>query len=390
MARHWCLWWTGFAAVLVGALVASLGPVAAQEVDDAEPADVASILLVVSNVEDGVIGAPEGGLLAMVAGDNFAEQQFAESLSQHGSVRAVADHTLVSEDLVGVDLVVITAATDSAEFQPFLFKATVPVVAMKPANWNALGLVTRNADASTPLQLLGVVQPDFAHPIAAKLDPAAGDDVSIFTGGPFRVGRGWVAGSEPVGDAVADVVAAGPDGAALIAYEPGDELGWPYIDESDTAMACRVAFPSHSSKWALLSDSGLALFDGAIDWALGDACSTQAGPTSPALHNGLCLTEAANEDEIARDGELVPREILDEPNLSSLWVRAIEFAEVDDQPVAFFGGRFRSAFDADSARNNDGTLTGGLDRQGRRSLFTTDGSTPAAASGSPMSNPSPV
>ena len=349
-------------AALVVALAATVLPAGAQGDDPAEPAepvDVAdrpSILL--------VVGAPEGGLLGMIAGANFAEQQLAEALADHGAVRTVADEQLTAADLVGADVVVITAATDSANFQPFLFKATVPIVAMKPANWNALGLAKRNADESTPLQLLDAVQPDLDHPIASRLDPGAGADVPLFSGGPFRVGRGWVAGSEPTGDAVADVVAAGPDGAALIAYEPGDVLGWPYIDASDTAAACRVAFPSHSSSWALLSPAGLALFNGAIDWTLGDACAVPAGPTTPSLHNGLCLTEAANEDEIARNGELVPREILDEPNLSSLWVRAIEFAEIDDEPIVFFGGRFRTAFDADADRDDAGALVGGLDRHG--------------------------
>lgn len=370
VARRLCLWWTGFAASLLAALCIAFfvagGPVNAQAGDEAQSPDQPTIVFVVSNVDNGVVGAPErGGLLAMVAGPNRAEQQLGAVLAEHGDVRVIADELLQAKDVIGADLVVITAATDSSVFRPFLFKTTVPVIALKPANWNALGLAKRNADTSTPLQTANSVRVDRGHAIAAGLAlPAAVDEIELFMGGAFPIGRGWVAGSEPTGDAVGDVVAAGVEGAALLAYEPGDALGWPYIDASDTAIACRVAFPSHGAAWAMLSTDGIALFSGAVDWTLGDTCAPDFAPRSPALHGSMCLTEAANEDEIARGDALIPRGVLDEPNLSSLWVRATEYAELDGDRVVFFGGRFQTVYDADAVRDEDGALLGGVDRQG--------------------------
>ena len=264
VARRWGLWWTGIATCAIVALLATISPSGAQEATGAfvnnKPTNTtetgdAEVLLVVSNVKDGVVGASEDdGLLAMMFGQNRAEQWVLAELEQFATVRVVADHALRAEDLVGADSVVITAATSSAEFKPFLFKASVPIVAMKPANWNALGLSTRNVDSSTPLQDVSTIQPDYGHPIAALLNPdVVGDGVDLFTGDSHTVGRGWVTGFEPVGTNVGTVVASGPVGAALIAFEPGDELGWPFIDASDTAVACRVAFPSNGSRNALLS-----------------------------------------------------------------------------------------------------------------------------------------
>lgn len=332
--------WVAIVAVLaaLSAVLASTVPAGAQE---AEPtaSPTAEVLLVVGELTDGA------GIFGFFDGANRAELQLESLLSEMSNVTVIDDDDLEAEDLVGIDLAVITAATDSAAFKPFLLKATIPIIAMKPANWNALGLSAPNVDGTTPLQRLQSVEVDTDHPIAKNLDPT-NTTIELFTFGEYPVGRGTTVGENPVGDRVADVVASGIAGAALMAFEPGDALGWAYVDPTDTAIACRVSFPSNGSGEASYTADGVALFMGAVEWSLRSQCQADSPVIGTSLGASMCRTEPADEDRFVQGGVIVERtDEAQEPNLSSLWVRALEYVELDGAPHVYVGGRFQEVFD---------------------------------------------
>ncbi len=364
----------GLPVVSAGAQGLPDQPVADPVAQTDEPARP-RVLLVVENLDDGSFQAEPGrGFFRILDGANRVELQLASILGGFTDITVVDDDEVEPEHLHDTDLVVITASTTSKTFQPFYLKAAVPIVALKPANWNALGLAERAADATTPLQPLQRITVDRSHEIANLLNarhgvtadsPAAGTvaDVRLFTFGKYMVGRAWAAGAEPTGDTAADVVGMGPDGGALVAFEPGDRLGWAYVDASDTAIACRVAFPSNGSSQATYTGDGIALFVGAVEWALRDECAAHTTPIRPSTSASMCRTEQADETRIARAGEIVERGQNDPPNLSALWVRAIEHIELDGTDIAVVGGRFQRAYDAPFDKEN-GEATRGLKRMG--------------------------
>ncbi len=322
---------------------------AGDEEQDPQPEPRPQVLLVVEDLDDGVFKAQPGkGVFSILTGANRVELQLASVLSGFTDLLVVDDDEVEPEHLQDADLVIITASTTSQKFQPFYLKAAVPIIAMKPANWNALGLTTPAADATTPLQRVQSIAVDRSHPITDRLNARRTADTSpgvrLFTFGEYSVGRGPAA--RGAGDGAAAVVGAGPDGAAMLAFEPGDSLGWAYLDSSDTAVACRVAFPSNGSSEASYTGDGISLFIGAVEWALRDECKAHDTPIRPSTSALMCRTEAADETRIARNGEIVERGPNDPPNLSALWIRAIEQFDIDGTPTAVFGGRFNTAFNA--------------------------------------------
>ncbi len=313
---------------------------------DEQPSDRPTIVYVVGDLDEGVFQARPGqGILGLLAGANQVELQVAGALADFSDLIISNDEDLEAIHLADADLVVISASTSSQAFQRFMLKATVPVIAMKPANWVALGLAEPAEGPTTPLQDLASIDVDRSHPIAQYVTEGTGE-IDLFVGNRFSVGRSWTPDEAPTGDRAADVVANGPDGAALIAFDAGDNLGFPYVDPTDRAIACRVAFPSHSSTNATLSQDGMALLIGAAEWSLAEQCRAAENPIRPSVNSLMCQTEAADEDRFASNGQLLERTDADPVNLSSLWVRAVQYAEVDQDPIVFLGGRFQQAFDA--------------------------------------------
>ena len=294
--------------------------------------------------------------------EHQSERQIEGELKTLGDVVTVSLTELTEAQVIATDVLVISAATSSSDLRPYLLKANVPIVAMKPANWNALGLTPPHDDGSTPLQRLHRLSIEADHAIAHN----AGHAVELFADGrSWPVGQGWSLPDAPVGERAPTVIATGPGGAALIAYEAGDELGWAYRDPADRAPACRVAFPAHGSPDALFSEVGLDLLVASVRWSAGPDCALdRATPATPSLDALMCRTEIADEDRRAASDELVERGADEEPNLSALWIRALVHAEVDDRPVVFVGGRFRTVYDAEVERDDDGALTGGVSRMG--------------------------
>ena len=269
----------------------------------------------------------------------------------------------------------MSAATSTSQFQRFMLKATVPVIAMKPANWVTMGLAVPNDDRSTPLQDVQSLEVDTTHEIARFLGDR--NQINLFNGGrEFSVGRSWAPAEVPTGPNVASVVADGPDGAALVAFEKGDALGNPFVDDEDEAIACRVAFPSNSNGGAVLSNAGLALFRGAIEWSLDSSCRSSDSPIRPVISTQMCQTDEADETNFAQDDELVVRGTNDPVNLSSLWVRAVQFAEVNDDPIVFLGGRLQRAYDAPPNRG-DALAADGFARPGVFGCNLNDGTVTA-------------
>lgn len=351
------------AAVLAVCLSAFLG-LAAAPVAAVHIADDGGLAPAIRRIDD----RPEPVRIVFAVGGQAdgavheSERQIEGALRTIGEVETVSLAELTETQTIGADVLVISAATNSVDLKPSLLKANVSIVAMKPANWNALGLTPQLDDGLTPLQRLRRVSIESDHTIAANFGPAVElfvDDAS------WPVGQGWSLADAPTGERSPTVIATGPGGAALIAYEPGDQLGWAYRDPSDRAPACRVAFPAHGSSNALFSEAGLDLLEASVRWSVGPDCALdRPTPATPSLDSAMCRAEIADETRRAANGELVERAEDEEPNLSALWVRALVHAEVDDRPVMFVGGRFRTVYDADVQRDDDGALTGGFSRPG--------------------------
>lgn len=379
--------WAAIAVLAVAASLLSTSPAAGVELVGNE--ELAPAIRVIDEAEPPAVvpAAPEPSIVFAVGapsvdGDELdgsphaAEAQVAAFLETIGEVSVVPLEELRAEVVGAADVLVISAVTDSSDLKPFLLKANVPIVAMKPANWNALGLTPPNDDASTPLQSVRRISIESAHPIAANAGPA----VELFADRNARpVGRGWSLPDAPDGADAPTVIATGGDGAALIAFDRGDALGWPYVDASDRAAACRVAFPAHGASDAELSDEGLSLLAAAVEWATGASCAIERTvPATPSADTTMCRTAPADEDRRAVDGELVERTAAEEPNLSSLWVRALLHAEIDlgdgPRPVVYVGGRFQTAHDGAAALDDDGALAeGGHLRMGVFACDLTDG-----------------
>ena len=310
-------------------------------------------------------------------GGQAPDRQVFDFLSPDYDVVAVADGDLSESDLLGVDVVVLTASTSSSQFKPFMLKATVPVVTLKASSVSALGLAPLDVGGATALQSISDVSVTaVSHPVTTGF---AGD-ISLFAGGATKsVARGWTTATLPAAGSGPILLANGADGAALVAYEPGAALGLPFPDPDDVAQDCRLVFPAH--KTTEFSSAGLALFGSAVSWASSSACGLQPllgdavahpTPATPSMDQSMCFVNPANETERMENGAIVPLGDGD-PNLSSLWVRALEHDAASNQ--LFVGGRFETAYDA-SDRTND-VLSGGVGREG---VFSCDLSTGSVTS----------
>ncbi len=255
--------------------------------------------------------------------------------------------------------VIFSPSTDGDNLSRFAFKADVPILALKPASWGRLGLVPLGPGGTTSLQdlaTLDVPTGASAHPIVAGL-PAS---FAPFDHPDARaVAAGWANGEEPFAAPGFTILGDGPDGVAAFVYDPETPYALPFVDVDDLTSDCRVGLPANkNTEW---SAAGITLFMNAMSWLTSSACGVQDRPTvvSPALAQRMCTVDAANEDEALVEGVGLepileegdpgydPNATYPEPNLSSVWVRALVHDPVSN--TMFVGGRFQNAFSANGS-----------------------------------------
>lgn len=373
---------TVFASVLaprpVAAAVESLESPVSLQADPPEPVVPKTILLV---SDTPVIAAVDGSL----SGGQILDRQLFAALADDYDVVSLADADLHEADLVGVDTVVLTASTSSANFERFLLKTTIPVMTMKPSSLTQLGLAPAEAGDATPLQNISSIE---IEPTTHAITAGFSGQIQLFADNSSKtVAQGWTNETFPDRDGL-ESLAKGVEGSAIFAYAPGTPMGVPFPGADDVAQDCRVVFPGNKSRE--LSTSALALFASAIEWT---ATSTECGVqpvqyeaddgalvqldvrpnlVTPSRDAQMCFVNPADESQALVNGQFVPTSETVEPNLSSLWVRALEYDPATQH--LFSGGRFETAYDA-SERNpaDDGPLVGGVSREGVFSCDLTTG-----------------
>jgi 5'-nucleotidase len=176
-------------------------------------------------------------------------------------IRLVADDALAADPatedpggeadpLAGADLVVVGSTADAALVE-VLAGADLPVLALDPSSYSALGLARSAGLAATPTTELRIRPDAFGHPLLAGLiyEPQIlHQPAPLNTGFP---GRG------------ATVLAreGGTRRPSLFAYEAGA----PLVDGT-AAPAARVAFPYGPAGAPELTRAGRALFGAALSW----------------------------------------------------------------------------------------------------------------------------
>ena len=211
-----------------------------------------------------VVGDPNQILLVVAdpsLSDSPSDAMIAERLSNMGfTVNVADDNGIESSDAFGQKLLVISSTVGSGNIGDRFKSTGVPVVTWEEANQDDFGMTTDEPDFTRGLtQAATAIEINLpGHPLAAG-----------FPSGPLQImdtpqPMAW---GFPEEDAI--IIASdpeNPDQAVLYAYDEGGEMLSGFM-----APAKRVLLPLSDDGFAALNEAGLALFDAAIGWAIGEA-----------------------------------------------------------------------------------------------------------------------
>jgi len=193
--------------------------------------------------------------------DSPSDAMIAERLSNMGfTVNVADDNGIEASDAFGQKLLVISSTVGSGNIGDRFKSTGVPVVTWEEANQDDFGMTTDEPDFTRGLtQAATAIEINLpGHPLAAG-----------FPSGPLQImdtpqPMAW---GFPEEDAI--IIASdpeNPDQAVLYAYDEGGEMLSGFM-----APAKRVLLPLSDDGFAALNEAGLALFDAAIGWAIGEA-----------------------------------------------------------------------------------------------------------------------
>jgi hypothetical protein len=180
------------------------------------------------------------------------------------------DALVKATDAAGRALVVVSSSVQSTDVGNRLTDVATPLVAWEPSLFDDLRLtgLTENSDYGSTPDVVEVIVDKPAHPIAENAGLSGGALTAVTTKDRFS----W---AKPLAtaDIVASFVVAHQCGcdtrAAVFAYEKGDALA-----AGAVAPARRVGLFLNNDTGTRLTAAGWKLFDSAILWAAGDACTT--------------------------------------------------------------------------------------------------------------------
>jgi hypothetical protein len=224
------------------ALVAALLPLLAGPAPAAPTGTARRVLLVVQR---------SGPHLAV-------DDKVRQRLEARGYVVTLADQDASPSGAAGADLVVISSTVAAKDVQPGWRAVGVPLLTWENDLLDDLGMTGKRHDVDfgeVPKErYLWLV--NAPHPLSAGL-PAGVVNVH-----QKQAAMSW--GRPGLGATVIATVYGQPEKAAIFGYEKGATM-----DYETLAPARRVMFFLDNDTFVDLSPAGLALFDAAIDWAVG-------------------------------------------------------------------------------------------------------------------------
>lgn len=206
---------------------------------------------------------PESGqareiiLVAQLNGPNLAiDQAIAARLQSRGYTVRIVDQRFAPQDACDAALVVISSTVSGKDVPSGWRTLPVPLLLWESDLVDDLGMTGKRHDVD-----FGEVQKErylwlvnAPHPVSGGL--TAGTNNVYRRQGPMS----W--GKPGLGASIIATVYGQPDKAAIFTYEKGATMDYEML-----APERRVMFFLDNATFTNLSDSGLTLFDAAIDWA---------------------------------------------------------------------------------------------------------------------------
>lgn len=198
-------------------------------------------------------------LVVQMDGPNLAvDQKVRERLVGRGFTVALANQDADPAAAKGFELVVISSTVAAKDLAPGWRQSPVPLLLWENDALDDLAMTGKRHDvdfgAAAKERYLWIV--NAPHPMAAGL-PAGTANVYV-----KQAGMSW--GKPGLGATTIATLYGEPEKAAIFGYEKGATM-----DYESLAPARRVMFFLDNDTFTNLSPAGLALFDAAIDWAVG-------------------------------------------------------------------------------------------------------------------------
>jgi len=198
-------------------------------------------------------------LVIQTGGPNQAvDDKVREHLAGRGFAVTLANQDADPATAKGFDLVVISSTVSAKDLAAGWRQSPVPLLLWENDALDDLAMTGKRHDvdfgAAAKERYVWIV--NAPHPMAAGL-PAGVANVYV-----KQAGMSW--GKPGLGATTIATLYGEPDKAAIFGYEKGATM-----DYESLAPARRVMFFLDNDTFTNLSPAGLALFDAAIDWAVG-------------------------------------------------------------------------------------------------------------------------
>lgn len=198
-------------------------------------------------------------LVVQADGPSFAvDQKVREHLAGRGFAVTLANQDADPAAAKGFDLVVLSSTVAAKDLAAGWRQSPVPLLLWENDALDDLAMTGKRHDVdfgeAAKERYVWIV--NAPHPMAAGL-PAGVTNVYV-----KQAGMSW--GKPGLGAATIATLYGEPEKAAIFGYEKGATM-----DYESLAPARRVMFFLDNDTFANLSPAGLALFDAAIDWAVG-------------------------------------------------------------------------------------------------------------------------
>ncbi len=215
------------------------------------------------NVTANFTAIPSSKMVLLVVADATALGQSDMAIRDHiqnasHTVQVISDELTVTGDATGKALIVVSSSVTSGNINTKFHDVAVPVINWEIAlqdDFRFTGNTSADSGTTGGTQTsLNIINPD--HPLAAGLSAGSHSVTTSASGFSWGV---------PTGNPI--IIAQLNDGsnrACFYAYESGAAMA------SGTAPARRVHLFLQNETFASLNANGLALFDAAISWAMGD------------------------------------------------------------------------------------------------------------------------
>lgn len=198
-------------------------------------------------------------LIVRVEGKSLTiDQQIQQHLAGRGYVVTLQSQYAPVEEASGADLVILSSTVRSHDLLGAYRNLPVPLLTWESDLLDDMSMCGKRSDTdygSEPKQrYLWLV--NAPHPMAAGLPAGV---VKVYD---KQLGMNW--GKPGLGATTIATLYGQPDKVAVFGYEKGATMDYEFL-----APARRVMFFLDNETFANLTESGLKLFDAAVEWAIG-------------------------------------------------------------------------------------------------------------------------